>query len=181
VAIVLSHHLRKASSEDDAFDDVSGTLGLTGAADTIIVMKRHAGMVKVFVRGRDIEEAEFAAEFNRETCRWRLVGQADEVFRSEQRQAIAKALKETARAMSVNDIMAATERRDRSSTEMLLHRMEKAGEVAHVGRGLWAHPSNPVRSVRKLDSGATSENHEGITADKSNTESNTPTTLLDSQ
>src|SRR5262249_47345996 len=53
--------------------------------------------------------------------------------------------------------------------------------VAHVGRGLWAHPSNPVRSVRKLGSGATSENHEGITADKSNTESNTPTTLLDSQ
>jgi hypothetical protein len=39
VAIVLNHHLRKRSSEDDAFDDVSGTLGLTGAADTIIVMK----------------------------------------------------------------------------------------------------------------------------------------------
>jgi AAA domain len=43
VGIVLNHHLRKAGSEDDAFDDVSGTLGLTGAADTIIVMKRHAG------------------------------------------------------------------------------------------------------------------------------------------
>src|SRR4030095_59126 len=83
VGIVLNHHLRKASSEDDAFDDVSGTLGLTGAADTIIVMKRHAGMVKIYVRGRDIEEAEFAAEFNKQTCRWRLVGEADEVFRSE--------------------------------------------------------------------------------------------------
>src|SRR5262249_40152174 len=125
VGIVLNHHLRKASSEDDAFDDVSGTLGLTGAADTIIVMKRHAGMVKVFVRGRDIEEAEFAAEFNKQTCRWRLVGEADEVFRSEQRQAIATALKETARPMSVNEIMAATERRDRNSTEVLLHKMEK--------------------------------------------------------
>jgi RecA-family ATPase len=74
VGIVLNHHLRKASSEDDAFDDVSGTLGLTGAADTIIIMKRLSGMVKVFVRGRDIEEAEFAAEFNKQTCRWRLVG-----------------------------------------------------------------------------------------------------------
>ena len=29
VGIVLNHHLRKASSEDDAFDDVSGTLGIT--------------------------------------------------------------------------------------------------------------------------------------------------------
>jgi hypothetical protein len=146
VAIVLNHHLRKASSEDDAFDDVSGTLGLTGAADTIIIMKRLSGMVKVFVRGRDIEEAEFAAEFNKQTCRWRIVGAADEVFRSEQRQAIATALKDTARPMSVTEIMAATERRDRHSTEALLAKMERGGEVTHVGRGQWAHP-NPTESV----------------------------------
>jgi RecA-family ATPase len=93
VGIVINHHLRKMSSEEDAFDDVSGTLGLTGAADTIIVLKRHSAMVKVFVRGRDIEEAEFAAEFNRNTCRWRLVGDAAEVFRSQERQAIIAALK----------------------------------------------------------------------------------------
>jgi hypothetical protein len=138
VGIVLNHHLRKASSEDDAFDDVSGTLGLTGAADTIIVMKRHAGMVKVFVRGRDIEEAELAAEFNRNTCRWRIVGAADEVFRSEQRQAIVTALKAAARPMSIAEIMAATERRDRHATQMLLLRMEAAGEIKHTGRGMWA-------------------------------------------
>ena len=140
VGVVLNHHLRKASSEDDAFDDVSGTLGLTGAADTIIVMKRHAGMVKVFVRGRDIEEAEFAAEFNKDTCRWRLVGVADDVFRSHERQAVLTALKETARPMSVPEIMAATERRDRKTTENLLYKMEKGGEIKHAGRGRWAHP-----------------------------------------
>jgi AAA domain len=142
IGIVLSHHLRKASSEDDAFDDVSGTLGLTGAADTVIIMKRHAGMVKIYVRGRDIEEAELAAEFNKETCRWRLVGEADQVFRSEQRQAIGTALKDTKRAMSVPEIMAATERRERHPTEVLLHKMEKDGEVKHVGRGLWVHPDH---------------------------------------
>jgi hypothetical protein len=151
IGIVLNHHLRKASSEDDAFDDVSGTLGLTGAADTIIIMKRQAGMIKTYVRGRDIEEAEYAAEFNKDTCRWRLVGEADEVFRSEQRQAIATALKDSGRAMSVSEIMAATERRDRNSTEVLLHKMEKAGEVKHAGRGQWVHPdieSHPVEGVK---------------------------------
>src|SRR5262249_24479479 len=105
VGIVINCHLRKAPSDDDPFDEVSGTLGLSGAADTIIVMKRHAGMVKVYLRGRDIEEAEFAAEFNKHTCRWRFVGKADEVFRSEQRQAITTALKETKRPMSVAEIM----------------------------------------------------------------------------
>src|SRR5262245_41684325 len=147
VAIVLNHHLRKASSEDDAFDDVSGTLGITGAADTIIIMKRMSGMVKIFVRGRDIEEGEYAAEFNKQTCRWRLVGEADEVFRSEQRQAIATALKDAARPMSVAEIMAATERHDRHATQVLLLRMETAGEIKHTGRGMWAaadtgHPLN---------------------------------------
>jgi AAA domain len=140
VGIVLTHHLRKAPSEDDPFDEVSGTLGLTGAADTIVVMKRHSGMVRIYVRGRDIEEGEFAAEFNKETCRWRLVGEAEEVFRSQQRLAIATALKETKRPMSVSEIMAATERRDRHSTEALLAKMERAGEVKHVARGQWAHP-----------------------------------------
>ena len=163
LGIVLNHHLRKASSEDDAFDDVNGTLGLTGAADTIIVMKRHAGMMKVFVRGRDIEDGEFAAEFNRNTCRWRLVGAAEDVFRSKERQAILTALKETARSMSVPEIMAATERRDRKATETLLYKMAKDGEVVRAQRGRWRHPdvppdddpqkdapSSPVRIVRKV-------------------------------
>jgi hypothetical protein len=41
VAIIVVHHLRKADS-DDAFDTISGTLGLTGAPDTIMVLKRDA-------------------------------------------------------------------------------------------------------------------------------------------
>jgi hypothetical protein len=143
LGIVVCHHLRKASSEDDAFDDVNGTLGLTGAADTIIVMKRHSGMVKVFVRGRDIEDGEFAAEFNRNTYRWRLVGNAAEVFRSKERQGILAALREAARSMSVSEIMAATERRDRKATDMLLYKMEKDGEVVHAKRGRWRHPDTP--------------------------------------
>jgi hypothetical protein len=129
VAIVLNHHLRKASSEDDAFDDVSGTLGLTGAADTIIIMKRLSGMVKVFVRGRDIEEQEYAAEFNKDTCRWRLVGEADDVFRSQERQVILAALKDAGRPMSVPELMAVTERYDRHALYNLLYKMAKAGEV----------------------------------------------------
>ena len=42
LAIVLLHHNRKMDA-DDPFDTVSGTLGLTGAADTILIMRRHAG------------------------------------------------------------------------------------------------------------------------------------------
>jgi hypothetical protein len=124
VGIVVNHHLRKMVS-DDAFDEVSGTLGLNGAADTIIVMKRHSGMMKIHVQGRGIESAEFAAEFNRNTCRWRIVGDADEVFRSQERWAIIAALKEAApEKMSISDVMSATDRRDRDATKSLLHKMQ---------------------------------------------------------
>ncbi len=150
VGAVLNCHLRKAVSEDDPFDDVSGTLGLTGAADTIIVMKRHAGMVKIFVRGRDIEEAELAAEFNRETCRWRIVGEAEEAFRSQERQAIIAALKDAPKdkngkpePMSVSQLMTATQRRDRHALDNLLYKMRKEGQVASAGRGLYLHPDHP--------------------------------------
>jgi RecA-family ATPase len=42
LAIVAIHHTRKMVA-DDAFDEVSGTRGLTGAADGALVLKRDAG------------------------------------------------------------------------------------------------------------------------------------------
>jgi hypothetical protein len=147
VGIVLNHHLRKMAS-DDAFDEVSGTLGLNGAADTIIVMKRHAGMMKIHVQGRDIESAEFAAEFNRHTCRWRLVGVADEVFRSQERQVIVAALKVAPEPMSISDIMDETQRTDRGATKALLFKMKKAGEVTSPKKGYYAiSPGDPPKAL----------------------------------
>jgi AAA domain len=143
LAIVINHHLRKMSSEDDAFDDVSGTLGLTGAADTIIVIKRHAGMMRLCVRGRDIEEGEFAAEFNRNTCRWRLVGDATEVFRSKEQQAIRAALKGAPpEGMALADIKDATGRHDGAALKSLLFKMKQAGDIASPRRGRFLLPEN---------------------------------------
>jgi AAA domain len=157
VGVVFNTHLRKAPSEDDPFDEVSGTLGLTAAADTTIVMKRHSGMVKVYVRGRDIEEAEFAAEFNRNTCRWRIVGGAEDVFRSQERQAIIAALRDAKdrdgnRApLSVSEIMAATERTDRHPVDQMLSKMRKAGEVVVAGRGLYTLPDPDPLNPGEID------------------------------
>ena len=89
IAIVINHHVRKMEAEDP-FDTVSGTLGLTGAADTIIVLKRHAGAVTLHARGRDIEEVETALQFERATCRWTILGAASEVYLSRRWQALSK-------------------------------------------------------------------------------------------
>lgn len=61
LAISALHHDRKAASEDFV-DSVSGTHGLAGAADTIIVLarKRQATEAVLMVTGRDVLEAEYA-------------------------------------------------------------------------------------------------------------------------
>lgn len=61
LAISALHHDRKAASEDFV-DSVSGTHGLAGAADTIVVLarKRQATEAVLMVTGRDVIEAEYA-------------------------------------------------------------------------------------------------------------------------
>lgn len=73
LAVVVLHHDRKAIS-DDFVDAVSGTHGLAGAADTIVVLARRrqetGGLLKV--TGRDVMESEYAVELV--GCKWTLSG-----------------------------------------------------------------------------------------------------------
>lgn len=61
LALVVLHHDRKASS-DDFVERVSGTNGLAGAADTIVVLsrERQSDVGTIAVTGRDVFESEYA-------------------------------------------------------------------------------------------------------------------------
>jgi hypothetical protein len=77
LAIVVVHHLRKAEAEDP-FDTVSGTLGLTGAPDAILILTRDGpGATTTCTlrgKGRDLEELERPIVFDRTTCLWTITG-----------------------------------------------------------------------------------------------------------
>ena len=57
VAVLLVHHVRKATS-DDFLATVSGTNGLAGAADAVLVLERPRAQADgvLHVTGRDVEE-----------------------------------------------------------------------------------------------------------------------------
>jgi hypothetical protein len=94
VAIVLVHHLRKQDA-DDAFDTISGTLGLTGAPDSILVLRRdRSGSIVLHGRGRDLIEIEKAVSFNPETCLWAIAGELREVRISNERKVVLAAMRE---------------------------------------------------------------------------------------
>lgn len=67
------HHDRKAGSADFV-DDVSGTNGLAGSMDTLLVVRRERTTDEgtFLVTGRDVEEAMYAATFD--AGRWSLYG-----------------------------------------------------------------------------------------------------------
>jgi hypothetical protein len=61
LSVIVIHHDRKAAA-DDFVDSVSGTHGLAGAADTIIVLarRRQSADAVLKVTGRDVPEDEYA-------------------------------------------------------------------------------------------------------------------------
>jgi hypothetical protein len=135
VAVVVVHHLRKSASESgDAIDKISGTLGLSGAADAILVLDREGSGVTMYARGRDIEEIETAVEFDRGTCRWRVLGQASDVRRSDERKTILDALRDATAPMSPADIAAATSMAP-NNVRRLLFKMTRDGEILRTGKG----------------------------------------------
>lgn len=66
MALVIVHHSRKDSGGDDFLASVSGTYGITGSVDTIVVIrrKRLEAFGTILATGRDIPEAELAVRFN---------------------------------------------------------------------------------------------------------------------
>jgi len=139
IAIVVLHHDRKADA-DDAFVTVSGTLGLTGAADTILILKRGRNGVVLHARGRDIEESETAMQFDKETCRWTILGRASEVLRSNERARVIAALREAGQPLTVGAIMIEAELVTRNAADILLSKMAKDGEIVRVKKGTYGLP-----------------------------------------
>ena len=75
VCILCVHHLRKLKAKDP-HDMVSGSTGLTGAADASLVLIRSSGSseAKLYIRGRDLEEQVLTLHFERDLCCWNCIG-----------------------------------------------------------------------------------------------------------
>lgn len=139
IAILIIHHVRKGIGEIDPFEKVSGTMGLTGAADTTIILDKDQRGCTLYCRGRDIQEYEKAVSFEKWDCRWVVQGEANEVRRTDERSRILDALLDGKGAITLSDICDATGM-PRNNVKQLLFKMAKAGEVNKVGRGEYIHP-----------------------------------------
>lgn len=131
VCILLIHHLRKMAA-DDPMDTISGTLGITGACDAVLVLARERGAADavLHITGRDIEDAQHALKWDAPTCLWTILGDAAAVRVSQERRDILALL---AGGPAYPKGLAEALGKPRGTVRKLLHGMVHAGEVATTG------------------------------------------------
>lgn len=73
IAVILVTHTRKGIDPDDPFVNITGTYGVAGAADDMIVLtkqKRGDDVTKMSVTGRDVSYEEFPLTFDKGRGKW---------------------------------------------------------------------------------------------------------------
>jgi hypothetical protein len=139
LAVVVVTHVRKMEASDP-LEMISGTNGITGASDSILVLNRDSDGPKLYGRGRDIEDIEKALRF--ESGRWTVLGDADEVRRSDQRKKILAAFDEAQTVLSPKEISVAAGLKP-ENVKYLLRKMVEAGELEKLAYGSY-RPPQPV-------------------------------------
>lgn len=75
ISIIAVQHLRKQKNGDPHLM-ISGSTGLTGAADSSYVLQKSDASStegKMYIRGRDIEEKILTLRFNKDTYQWEFI------------------------------------------------------------------------------------------------------------
>jgi len=154
-ALLIVHHQNKADYTD-ILDTISGSTGISGAADTLLVFKRSRGKAdaELFATGRDFEEKELALSFDNLTMSWQILGSAQEYRLSQERQEILELLREAGRPLSPKEVAAALGK-PYTAIAQLLYRMSKTKEITAVGYGRYVINSQSSQTCQSGQSGQT--------------------------
>ena len=147
VGILAVHHNNKMTDPTDPFDAVSGSTGLTGGVDTVLILNRERGNASAFlyVDGRDIEEqGKHPLQWDPQVCSWTLAdGEAIRYEMSSERRAIFDALPDYGDpVITRKNIVAATGMKD-SNVGYLLSNMVKDGQAYSPSRSGYTKPATP--------------------------------------
>lgn len=95
LSVLFVHHNRKMRDDSDPFNQISGTNGLMGAADTALVITKEAREneeAKLHIVGRDVDQQSIIIRFDKTSGLWEPIGDADHVEQERARQAYENSL-----------------------------------------------------------------------------------------
>jgi hypothetical protein len=136
-AFIVVHHLRKADSYD-VLDLVSGSVGLTAAADTIAILQKAAGLAdsELYLSGRDIEEVELALKFHKETKSFSILGEAEEYRMSLERRELLELLRKADGPLQLKDIASGLGK-EKNNVSKLLNGLIEYGLAEQPAYGMY--------------------------------------------
>lgn len=135
IAIMVLHHLRKSESRD-VIQMVAGSVGITAAADSILVLqKERSSNSAIFsVTGRDIPDYELPLNLNHENLTWELVVPTKKI--TEDRAKILTVLQEAHKPMKLCEIAESVKKKVNNVHKMIAA-LVTSGKVSKAGYGFY--------------------------------------------
>jgi hypothetical protein len=140
--VLIVHHNRKGKAETDPLEQVSGSLGLSGAVDGVLVIDGNRGdpTYTLSLIGRDIpNDEDLAISFS--GGHWTLLGSAKQVFVSQERQDIMQLLFLHPKGLKPKEVSEHTGKRANSVRKLLLS-MAADGQLVN-NNGVYSLPTLP--------------------------------------
>lgn len=135
IALVFITHLRKQQS-NDPLEQVMGSMGITGTADSIWLLKRGRNecLGTLSITGRDIEEQELALQFEKDTCQWTSLGDAARHQLGQERKKIIEYLEESRVQAGPKEVAQALNMKE-GNVKNLMRKMHASGQIIKKERG----------------------------------------------
>jgi len=137
ISTIGIHHTRKPKDPDHFLTEVSGTYGLTGEADSVIVVQRDAIGPVISATGRDIDEFEKRrASFDKTTGWWSMGMENVGIHMTAIRAEILKIFESGNRGYTISEF-ANIWGKGYDVTKKHLSRLYQAGLLARKGDGIY--------------------------------------------
>jgi RecA-family ATPase len=144
IAIVFLHHTKK-KSEDDVFDEMSGSAGIQSNCDSMIVLssnRRIGQNVVLSCIPKDAEQKEFEIALNAK-CIWEYVGKPGEANRTKLQKTILAAVKKLDKKDGVkvedikNEVRSVDDSWSADHVQVEIIRLHKKDEIMKLSRGVY--------------------------------------------
>ena len=137
ISIIVLHHTNKRLS-NDPLEMISGTNGLAGSADTLLVLTRTRGEMdaELYIEGRDVEQRDLALKLDiAGGIGWELIGDAETYRQSKVERKIQEEMREAGEAITLKYLSDVIDGESYANIQHAIRRMQKEGLVMKSGYG----------------------------------------------
>lgn len=139
--ILVVTHNRKGKAETDPLEQISGSLGLSGAVDGALIIdgNRSDKTYTLSLIGRDIPNDDDLAISRQANGEWHLLGQAKQVFVSEERREISELLKLHPNGLKPKDVADLLGKKQGTIRKLLTSML--IDQQLESSKGVYTHPN----------------------------------------